>query len=246
MADNQKSLWELESDIFTDYEGTITEATFKFGEFGGQFSITLDEIDGRNGSPTWENYRLPPGWESNDGGETIERVSGDGKGITKGSQYGRFLAAVAGCEGAMDALGLEAPVNASAWIGSRFHFEVTEAGKGKPYDFTNEAGEKVKGVGKDKNYPTVFVGKDSASVQASTSGSENGNGKVDSLSVLFTLNDPVAQEKIKELAKELSHKDWFPAAYKVVTEAGGSPTSHGDLITAMGSRGLYESLGGKG
>ena len=74
---DQKSLWELESDIFTDYEGTITEATFKFNEFGGQFSITLDEIDGRNGQPTWENYKLPPGWESNDGGETIERVAGD-------------------------------------------------------------------------------------------------------------------------------------------------------------------------
>ena len=67
MASEQKSLWELEPDIFTDYEGTISEATFKFNEFGGQFSITVDEIDGRD-APTWENYKLPPGWESNDGG----------------------------------------------------------------------------------------------------------------------------------------------------------------------------------
>lgn len=243
MADNQKSLWELESDIFTDYEGTITEATFKFNEFGGQFSITLDEIDGRD-TPTWENYKLPPGWESNDGGETIERVSGDGKGITKGSQYGRFLAAVAGCNGALDALGDDAPVNASRWIGCRFYFEVTEAGKGKPYKFEKD-GVTMEGVSKDKNYPTAFLGKDDG-VATSSPASTNGNGAVDSLSVLFTLNDPIAQEKIKDAAKELTHKEWFPVAYKIVTEAGGSPTSHGDLITAMGSRGLYESLGGKG
>lgn len=246
MTDNQKSLWTLESDIFTDYEGTISEATFKFNEFGGQFSITLDEIDGRD-APTWENYKLPPGWESNDGGETIERVAGDGKGITKGSQYGRFLAAVAALPGALEALGDDAPVNASRWIGCRFGFEVTEAGKGKPYKFTDEKDGQVKeGVSKDKNYPTAFLGKDSASVQDSTNGSGSTNGKVDSLSVLTTLNNPVVESQIQDLAKTLTHKEWFAKSYALVTEAGGSPTTHGDLISAMGDRGLYESLGGKG
>lgn len=245
MGNEQKSLWTPEPDIFTDYEGTISEATFKFNEFGGQFSITLDEIDGRE-APTWENYKLPPGWESNDGGETIERITGDGKGFVKSSQYSKFLQAVMACgNGVMDALGEDAPTYANAWIGCRFHFEVTEAGKGKPYNFTNEAGEKQSGVSKDKNYPTAFLGKDSASVQDSTARSANGNGKVDSLSVLFTLNDPIAQEKIKELAKAHTHKEWFPLAYKVVTDAGGDAGSHADLISAMGSRGLYESLGGK-
>lgn len=242
----QKSLWDLESDIFTDYEGTISEATFKFNEYGGQFSITLDEIDGRD-APTWENYKLPPGWESNDGGETIERVAGDGKGITKGSQYGRFLAAVGACDGAIDALGGEtsdAPVNANKWIGCRFHFEVTEAGKGKPYNFTNEAGEKQSGVSKDKNYPTAFLGKDAPST--STSPAANGNGKADSLSVLTTLNNPVVESQIQDLAKTLTHKEWFAKSYALVSEAGASPTTHGDLISAMGDRGLYESLGGKG
>lgn len=243
MTDNQKSLWALESDIFTDYEGTISEATFKFNEFGGQFSITLDEIDGRD-APTWENYKLPPGWESNDGGETIERVSGDGKGITKGSQYGRFLAAVSQLDGALEALGEDAPVNASKWIGCRFHFEVTEAGKGKPYNFTNEAGEKQSGVSKDKNYPVKFLGKDAATI--ATASSTNGSGKVDSLSVLTSLNNPVVESQIADLAKTLTHKEWFAKSYALVTEAGGSPTTHGDLISAMGDRGLYESLGGKG
>ncbi len=220
MVDGQKSLWELESDIFTDYEGTITEATFQYNE-------------------------LPTGWESPDGGETIARISGDGKGITKGSQWGKFLGSVAQLPGALEALGDDAPINANKWIGTRWHFEVTEIGKGKPYDFTNDAGEKVKGVGKDKNYPVEFLGKDSASVQASTNGSGT-NGKVDSLSVLFTLNDPIAQEKIKEAAKELPHKEWFSACYKIVTDAGGNASTHGDLIAAMGDRQLYESLGGKG
>ncbi len=243
MVDGQKSLWDLESDIFTDYEGTITEATFKFNEFGGQFSITLDEIDGRD-APTWENYKLPPGWESNDGGETIERVSGDKKGIVKSSQYGKFLAAVQGCNGALDALGDDAPVNANPWIGTRWSFEVTEAGKGKPYKFEKD-GVTMEGTSKDKNYPTAFLGRDSTSPSVSTSGS-NGNGKVDSLSVLTDIHNPVVEAKVQELAKTLPHGEWFKQSYALLQEAEIQPAQYPDLVAAMGGRGLYESLGGKG
>ena len=241
MANEQKSLWELESDIFTDYEGTISEATFKFNEFGGQFSITVDDIDGRD-APTWENYKLPPGWESPDGGETIQRISGDGKGIVKSSQMGKFLAAVSACEGAIEALGEDAPVNAQAWIGTRWRFEVTEAGKGKPYKFEKD-GEKMEGVSKDKNYPVEFLGKDSQAVDSVVATS---NGKVDALSVLTSLNNPVVESQIQELAKSLPHKEWFGKCYPILGEAGITPASHPDLITAMGGRELYESLGGKG
>lgn len=239
MAD--KDLWELESDIFTDYAGTITEATFKFNEFGGQFSITVDKIDGRN-NPTWENYKLPPGWESPDGGETLTRIAGDNKGFVKSSQYAKFLAAVMACEGARDALGAEAPINANVWIGTRWRFEVTEAGKGRPYKFEKD-GEKMEGVSKDKNYPVEFLGKDSSMTATSAT---TGNGQVDNLSVLFTLNDPIAQEKIKELAKTLDHGSWFKESFAILSQAGADSKSHPDLIAAMGGRGLYEALGGKG
>lgn len=240
MANEQKSLWDLASDIFTDYEGTITEATFQFNEYGGQARLTFDEIDGRD-NPTWENYDLPPGWESPDGGETIQRIAGDGKGIIKSSKWGRFLAAAGSCDGARDALGEDAPINANAWIGTRWRMEAVA---GKPYKFKDkETGEMVEGVAKDKNYPVEFLGKDSASAPASTNGHKT---EVDSLSVLFTINDPIVQEKIKELAKQLPHKDWFGQSYTLLGEAGITPASHPDLITAMGGRELYESLGGKG
>jgi hypothetical protein len=242
MGNEQKSLWDLESDIFTDYEGTISEATFKFNEFGGQFSITLDEIDGRD-APTWENYKLPPGWESNDGGETIERVAGDKKGIVKSSQYGKFLGSVAGLEGALEALGEDAPVNANAWIGCRFRFEVTELGKGKAYKFEKD-GEKMEGVSKDKNYPTAFLGKDSQTTNANSA--SNGNGKVDSLSVLTDIHNPVVESKIAELASTLPHGEWFKESYALLTSNDIQPSQVPDLVAAMGGRGLYESLGGKG
>lgn len=245
MADNQKSLWDLESDIFTDYEGTITEASFKFNEFGGQFSITLDEIDGRD-APTWENYKLPPGWESNDGGETIERVAGDKKGIVKSSQYGRFLAAAGGLDGVRDAVGDDAPVNATAWMGCRFHFEVTDAGKGKPYKFEKD-GETLEGVSKDKNYPVEFLGKDQANTSSTpgSGSSSNGNGKVDSLSVLTDIHNPVVEAQIQELATTLPHGEWFKASYSLLTDNDILPAQVPDLVAAMGGRQLYESLGGK-
>lgn len=237
-----KDLWELESDIFTDYEGTVTEASFKFNEYGGQFSLTIDEIDGRE-QPTWENYKLPPGWESNDGGETIERVAGDSKGIVKGSQFGKFLQSVAGCKGAREDLGDDAPTNANAWIGTRWHFEVTELGKGgNSYKFTNDKGEEVVGKTKDKNYPVEYLGKDSTSAPAST----NGSGTVDSLSVLTDLHNPVVEAQIVELAKTLDYSAWFQQSYALLGANGVSTSDIPDLINAMAGRGLYESLGGKG
>lgn len=235
-----KSLWDLESDIFTDYEGTITEAGFQFSDKGNQMKFVLDEIDGRT-DPVFEYYSLPPGWESADGGETIQRISGDGKGIVKSSQWGKFLAAAGGCNGARDALGDDAPINANAWIGTRWKMEAVA---GKPYKFKDrDTGEMVEGVSKDKNYPVEFLGKDTSVSSSSTS---NGAGATDNLSVLFSLNDPIAQEKIKELAKTLDHSSWFKEAFQVASAAGANSSTHPDLITAMGGRGLYEALGGKG
>lgn len=235
--------FDLGADIFTDYDGTITEATFQYNEMGGQMKFTIDEIDGRQ-EPTFEFYKLPSGWESNDGGETIERIDGDEKKrkISKGSQWGKFLAHINDIE--EDVLTAEAQFRADEWIGTRWHFEVTPMGVGKPYKFEKD-GEKMEGVSKDKNYPTAFLGKDDTA-STSSPASTNGNGQVDSLSVLFTLNDPIAQSRIQDLAKELGHKEWFKASYDIATAAGASPSTHGDLIAAMGDRGLYESLGGKG
>lgn len=236
-----KSLWDLESDIFTDYEGTIVDASFYVGDDFIKANFTIDEIDGRE-KPTYESFTLPPGWETLDGGETIVRISGDGKGIVKSSQWGRLLTSVAACEGAREALGENAPTDMRPWIGTRWHWEVTELGKGKPYKFTNKDGEKVEGVSKDKNYPTEFLGKDSAPGQAAS----NGNGKVDALSVLTSLPDPVLQSRIADLAKTASHGEWFGASYKMISEAGLDPNQYPDLVAALGGKGLYEQLGGKG
>ncbi len=233
--------FDLGADIFTDYDGTITEATFQYNEMGGQMKFTIDEIDGRQ-EPTFEFYKLPSGWESNDGGETIERIDGDPKKrkISKGSQWGKFLAHINDID--EDVLTAEAQFNASEWIGTRWHFEVTPMGVGKPYKFEKD-GEKMEGVSKDKNYPTEFLGKDS---QSSSTTPTNGNGKVDNLSVLTSLNNPVVEAQIQDLAKTLPFKEWFKEGYTLLSSNGVTPATHPDLITAMGGTELYASLGGKG
>lgn len=234
--------FKLEEDIFTNYDGTVTEASFQFNEYGGQMKFVFDEIDGRE-QPNFEFYKLPPGWESNDGGETIERVAGDKKGIVKSSQWGKFLMAVDELD--EDVLTEQCQFDSREWLGTRWTMEVTEAGKGRPYDFTDEkTGEKKVGVGKAKNYPTAFLGKDSLNTAATST--TNGNGKVDSLSVLTDIPNPVVQAKIQELAKTLPHPDWFKESYALLSENGLPPSQYPDLVTAMGGRGLYESLGGKG
>ncbi len=149
---------------------------------------------------------------------------------------------------AVDDLGVDdldevAMTDARLWIGLRFRWEVTEAGKGKPYKFEKD-GEMMTGTSKDKNYPVKFLGKDSASVPASTNGS--GTATVDSLSVLTDIHNPVVEAKIQELAKTLPHGEWFKASYALLGANGVAAASVPDLVAAMGGRGLYESLGGKG
>lgn len=235
--------FKLESDIFTNYDGTITEASFQFNEYGGQMKFVFDEIDGHE-QPVFEFYKLPPGWESNDGGETIERVAGDKKGIVKSSQWGKFLMAVDELD--EDVLTENCQFDAREWIGTRWTMEVTEAGKGKPYKFEKD-GEMMEGVSKDKNFPTAFLGKETMpSTASSASGGSNGNGKVDSLSVLTDIPNPVVQAKIQELAKTLPHGDWFKASYELLSTNDIQPAQYPDLVAAMGGRQLYESLGGKG
>lgn len=240
-------LFKLASDIFTDYEGTITEAVFKFNEYGGQMAFVVDEIDGRE-QATFENYNLPPGWESNDGGETIERVSGDGKGIVKSSQWGKFLESINQLDdGVDDVLTEESQFRANDWIGCRFRWEVTDLGKGRAYKLKDkDTGETKEGVSKDKNFPVAYLGKDSPVSASSASSNGNGATTSSSLSVLTDLHNPVIESQIQELAKTLPHTDWFKQSYALVQGAGIEAGQVSDLITAMGGRELYESLGGKG
>lgn len=235
----ENKLWAGASDIFTDYEGTIVEAKFENGQFGYQMKLTFDEIDGRE-DPVFEYYSIPDSWESPDGGETIVRV--DGKDphqnpLKKSNAWQRFVMAAAKLNGVYEAVGEDAPLNAPSWIGCRFRMEAVP---GKSYKDRDTGEQKV---AKDKNYPVEFLGKDSGTV-ASTTGATN--GKVDSLSVLHDLSDPVAQAKIQELAKTLPYPAWFQASFKVINETEQPVEELHDLIAAMGQRALYESLGGKG
>ena len=239
----QSKLWQGSSDIYTDYEGTITQATFESGQYGYQMKLTFDEIDGRD-DPVFEYYSIPASWESPDGGETIQRVDGESaekKPLPKSNAWQRFVIAAvqAGGDDVIDALGEDAPVNATRWIGSRWRMEAVA---GKPYK-DRDTGESK--VAKDKNYPTAFLGKDTPS-NGKMNTPSNGNGKVDSLSVLTDIPNPVVQSQIQDLAKTLPHGEWFKQSYAILQEADIQPAQYPDLVAAMGGRGLYESLGGKG
>lgn len=239
----ENKLWAGASDIFTDYEGTVTDAKFENGQFGYQMKLTFDEIDGRE-DPVFEYYSIPDSWESTDGGETISRV--DGKDahqnpLKKSNAWQRFVMAAAKLNGVYEAVGDDAPLTASAWIGCRFRMEAVP---GKSYK-DRDTGEAK--VAKDKNYPVEFLGKDSSTTTNSGQpASGNGTGSVNSLSVLHDLSDPVAQAKIQELAKSLPYPAWFQASFKVINATGQPVEELSDLIAAMGQRALYEGLGGKG
>lgn len=235
--------WAGSSDIFTDYDGTITDASFQTNEYGTQMKLTFDEIDGRE-EPVFEYYKVPDSYESNDGGVTIERIDGKDKAMSKNSKWMRFVMKAGSLGNAREELGDDAPLNASAWIGTRWHME---AEPGKPYSVTDrETGQKKEGVSKDINFPTAYLGKDTA-VSTQSSGGTNGQAGTNSLSVLTDLSDPVLQSNINDWAKTLPYNDWFKQSYEAIQAAGIPANQLSDLITAMSRpEGLYASLGGKG
>lgn len=236
--------WAGSSDIFTDYEGTITEASFITGEYGTQMKLTFDEIDGRE-DPVFEYYGIPDSYESNDGGDTVERVDGKDKAMSKSCKWMRFVRAAGGLKGVREAFTVNAPLDAREWVGSRWRMEAEE---GKPYNVTDKAtGEKKTGVSKDINFPVAFLGKDSTvSTASSESAGSNGNGKVDQLSVLNDLNNPELAMSIKNSASTLPYNEWFANSYAAIQTAQVDPKTIPDLLNAMAGRGLYEGLGGKG
>lgn len=232
--------WLGSSDIFTDYEGTIVEASFQTNEYGTQMKLVFDEIDGRE-DPVIEYYKVPDSYESNDGGDTIERVDGKDKAMSKNSKWMRFVMKAAACgNGVREALGEDAPLDSKAWVGARFRMEAEE---GKPYKVKDrDTGETKEGVSKDINFPVAFLGKD----EVANTPTSNGNGKVDSLSVLTDLHNPVVEAQIADLAKGLPYTEWFQKSYALFGTNGIQTSDIPDLINAMAGRRLYESLGGKG
>lgn len=234
-------LWEGASDIFTDYEGTIVDASFDVGEYGTQMKLTFDEIDGREDG-VFEYYSIPDSWETNDGGQTIERLDGKDPEVAplkKGNAWMRFvIAAYSASNGqVIDDVGDDAPLRAGAWIGTRWRMEAVEGREYKDRD------TKEKKKAKDKNFPVEYMGKDSGTA---ASGTGDTNGKVDNLSVLTDLHNPVLENGIADSAKTLDYNSWFATSYAAIQAAGVDKSQLADLLTAMGTRELYENLGGRG
>lgn len=160
--------WQTETGLFSDYEGTVTDAWFQTDPNVGdgnifQLYLNMGDIDlpTPDGKGEWiERFSVGPDWRSMDGGKTVQHPTK--KMFNKNSQMGRLVDRMVEI-GAVDGLG--SPTEGASFVGLRFHMEgVTTSGTFKQGANKGEKWEST------RNFPTKFLGKGEATVKASSNG----------------------------------------------------------------------------
>lgn len=216
----------------SDFDGTITSATFaefintKTGQPGPlSIEFGLSYVEDDEAKETNVRYTVGAGW-SHVAGEQITHEAGH-KRINRATQYGRFLARVAGLladepEEVQDGID---PTIASTWVGLTFHFvretEHMDA-------FTGRDGKEVPARDITRLMPTAYV----AAAEANAEEMVTLEGAGHTVQVGQSLAG-----QIVGLAKEHDFGKWMPAVLGLDGAATNKPLMGAVVVPAF-----YEAI----
>lgn len=222
----------LTDGLPSDYEGTITQASFLYDPRynNGQTLLAALTVTTTEGSEVELRYPLGPGWTAV-GGQRIAHESGNNK-INKQTAYGEFCARVGALlpDDVADQLN---PLEASAWIGLSFFFQRETQHK----SFTDREGNNVSRE-VTRTWPTKFLGSSTSgpvTVAAAPPLPDDVvtiSGGHSSVQIPTTL-----AQQVRTLAGALDYADW---AAKVLALEGA--LDHEDLIRAVSDAAFYQAL----
>lgn len=231
-----KDPWQPESGNLTNYEGTVIDAHFGSDPQynpNTRFLQLKMATDAPEKPEHEERYNLPPGWETWDGGKTVEHESKVvGKTFNMNSQVGQLVTKLLqNAPEAVDVLRSRGKMNeASPWIGLRFFMEETA----KPYSFKNDKGEQVEGVS-TKNHPTKFLG-----VSDDVAAPQTLPGAVAPPVAAPELISAADRVVLKAMAKTQEHGEWVE---NVMGYDAGRLLSNPELVSMLADEsGLYLTL----
>lgn len=235
--------WGTESGLLTNYEGTVIDAFFgKDPDYNPDTRMLFLKMstDSPEKPEHEERYNLPPGWETWDGGQTVEnRERGDSARFNANSAIGKLMTAIAkeDCAAGLDVLKERGSQReAGVWIGTRWFFEETKT----PYKFKARA-DGPKGKKGDwiegetvKNYPTRFLG--TTEITGDTPGTP---GSQTSEQAVATGEVPSGGSAIPDADRTIiklyakqkdSHPEWVEA---VMEHDGGRFLQNSELVAVL-------------
>lgn len=237
---SEKSPWDTDSAIFTDYEGQVVDAFFAPGQQGGNWQLNLKMQTDSPDYPEWvERYSVGGDWVSGDAGETVQHRSASR--FKSNSGYGEFIKAARNviCAGVDEDKQAEYltqiigddPRKAKIWVGCKFAMEASVT------KFKNrQTGEEVEF---SKNLPTKFFGKEEVA------GSGNGSTPAPTqtatgTSILSAGNQALA----KMYASQLDHGAWMDKMVEILANEDliGKPEGDTFLVDISDPSKLYSQL----
>lgn len=238
-----------------DFIGAITDAVFAPDPQTGNCKAILMTVD-EAGEEYPVNYWLGSGWDTYDGGATVQHPGGDRQLFSNQSQYSDFMvhAMEAGAKDVMyDRLraGL-GPRVAANWLGMKFQWDSLQRPTRRPkvdaegQPVADENGRQVwENTTTARLLPTKFMGL--VGVQGTLEGVA-GAGTVAS-APSATTNDPltvldaVTAAKVRAAAKEAGDYGKFIDAMLALNDTTGTPImEHAEIGQAVADEGWFTSL----
>lgn len=192
-----------ETGLIDDFDFTITSAYFTTDSAYNDGETLLLKLEGQTDNPetpeTTLQYSCGNGWEAEDNGKKAVREDGKRRRFNQQSGIWKLVEAALNC-GAEEALRKRGtPMEASMWVGLRFHIKRVEQGEGQykttrplPVQFLGEVGE-------------GSASAPAPAAAATATPTSNGVGL-----------SKVLEVKLKKLAKEsATHEDFIVAAFEL-------------------------------
>lgn len=192
-----------ESGLIDDFDFTITEAWFTTDASYNSGETLLLKLSGNTDSAdqpeTTVQYSCGSGWEAEDGGKKAVREDGKRRRFNQSSGVWKLVEAAMNCGAGEELRKRGTPMEASMWVGLRFHMKRVEQGEGD-FKTTRPLPVSFLGVVGEGSAPAAPAAPAPASAPAA-----NGSGL-----------SKVLEVKLKKLAKDSdTHEDFIVAAFEL-------------------------------
>lgn len=214
-----------DSGLKDDYDGTITTAEFEQSERGNwQLRLVVSADDGEEVPYLYSVGGKDKGWQSFDGGETIQSPSAKSR-FHVNSAMQKLIDRVMAIPEASEVLRERSattfdhrgPFHAALWLGLRFHWDVVTEKQNRPKEGTDEWEERDVQVSR----PTRFLGEAKGKVSGST-GTANSTSTPASPSTNGNTSTDITEEDLKLLTRLAATNETYEEFVDAAMDATGS------------------------
>lgn len=224
--------WGTSSGLIEEYSGVVEDSWFGINPQYSEKAMCImwivrvdnpEEFPQLEEGKVQEQFSVGEGWESLDGGETIEFPGSPNRKIHSNSQYGKIIDRAIKDWGMRDILSERGagPTEAKIWEGLRFEFKAEE----RPPFINRQTKEEVKLS--PKVMPVSFLGQDGAPAERSPTFDVS----------QLNLTDSELEDLTNCANKSDAHGEFLDAAMKLTWLP-----SNGKVVAALADKSFWQAL----